>query len=122
MKFVADVNIAQKVTRLLRRAGHDVVDVKKLDPKTADTEIIKLAREESRIILTHDKDFLGLTKFPEYQVGIIVIRLNIQSASHHYKKLIELLEKQTENVLNSSLTILTEEVVDSHPYIFLQST
>ncbi len=87
MKFIADVNIASKVIRLLRQTGHDVLDIKKLDPITSDTEIIKLAREENRIILTHDKDFLGLTKFPKYQVGMIVIRLNIQNSSHHYKKL-----------------------------------
>lgn len=116
MKFIADANIASQVIRLLRQASHDVVDIKKLDPTISDTRIIKLAHKENRIILTHDKDFLGLAKFPKYQVGIIVIRLTNQNASHHYKKLSEVLEKQTEGVLSCSVTIITEESIDLYSY------
>ncbi len=116
MKFVADVNIAQKVIILLRQSGHEVLDVKKLNPLTLDTEIIKMAIRENRIILTHDKDFLGLTTFPKYHVGIIVIRLTIQNASHHYKKLKEVLEKYDEEILTNSLTILNEESINTNPF------
>jgi predicted nuclease of predicted toxin-antitoxin system len=116
MRFLADANITQKVIDLLHLAGHDVLDIKKLDQETPDIEIIKLALNENRIILTHDKDFLGLTKFPKYQVGMIVIRLKIQNATHHYKKLKFLLETKNGDTLISSLTILTEESAESYPY------
>lgn len=117
MKFIADVNIASKVINLLRQTGHDVLDIKKLNLLVSDTKIIKLARKNSRIILTHDRDFLGLAKFPKYQVGIIVIRLNIQNASHHYDKLSKALGKHSEEVLNHSLTILTEDSIELYSYI-----
>ena len=116
MKFVADVNVAQSVIKLLRQNGHNVLDIKKQDSKTPDTNIIKLASKEKRIILTHDKDFLVLTHFPKYQVGTIVIRLKKQTASHHWKKLQDLLNKRSENGLKKSLTLLTEESADSHSY------
>ena len=58
MKFVADVNITQKVIRYLRSAGHEVIDIKDLDLKMSDVEIIQLARDQKSIILSHDKDFL----------------------------------------------------------------
>ena len=116
MKFVADVNIAQSVIKLLRQNGYNVLDIKKQDPKTSDTNIIKLASKEERIILTHDKDFLVLTHFPKYQVGTIVIRLKKLTASHHWKKLQDLLNKRSEDELKKSLTLLTEESADSHPY------
>jgi len=90
MKFIADVNVAQVV--------------------------IKLASKESRIILTHDRDFLGFSKFPKYQAGIIVIRLSNQKTLNHLKKLKQLLEKDTEEVLMSSLTILTEDSIEHYPY------
>lgn len=116
MKFIADVNIAQKVIRLLRQNGHDIIDIKKRDPKTSDTNIIRLASKEKRIILTHDKDFLGLTQFPKYHVGMIVIRLKKQNASHHWKKLKNLLNTKNPDELNNSLTIITEDSANSHPY------
>ena len=116
MKFIADINIAQKVITLLNQTGHDVVDIKKLDPRTPDTSIINLALIENRIILTHDKDFLGLTKFPKYRVGVIMIRLSIQNALHHYKKLKDVLQQNDEDVLRNSLTILYEESVEVYPY------
>ena len=46
MKFIADVNIAQLIIKLLRQDSHDVLDIKSVDPETTDTKIIKLAVEE----------------------------------------------------------------------------
>lgn len=116
MKFIADVNVAQVVIKFLRQSGHDVVDIKKESSIEADIDIIMIALRESRIILTHDKDFLGLAKFPKYQVGIIVIRLSNQKTLNHLTKLKQLLEDDTEEVLVSSLTILTEGGVEHYPY------
>lgn len=75
MKFIADVNIAQLIIRKLRQDGHAVTDVKKENLSVKDTEIIKQAIQANQIILTHDRDFEGLTKYPKYQAGIIAIRL-----------------------------------------------
>lgn len=116
MKFIADVNVSQVVIKNLLQSGHDVVDIKKESPTKADTDIIKIARNEGRIILTHDKDFLGLVKFPKYQVGMIVIRLTNQSTLNHLDKLKKLLEQDTEETLLGSLTILTEDEVEHYPY------
>lgn len=116
MKFIADVNVAQAVIKFLRQSGHDVVDIKKKSFTAADIDIIKLAIRENRIILTHDKDFLGLAKFPKYQIGMIVIRLSNQKTLNHLKKLKQLLEEDTEEVLMSSLTILTEDSIEHYPY------
>ena len=116
MKFISDANIAQKVIKLLNKSEHDVIDIKKLDPTTPDVEIIKLAKKENRIILTHDRDFLGLAKFPKYKVGMIVIRLRIQNASHHYEKLKDVLVKYSTKELLDSLTIINEDSVEIYPY------
>lgn len=116
MRFLADVNIAKKVIDLLHYHDHDVLDIKKLNPRSPDTDIIKLASREKRIILTHDKDFLGLTKFPKYQVGMIVIRLDIQNATHHYEKLKDVLDNYSEDILTGSLTVVNEDSVEVLPY------
>ena len=84
--------------------------------KKADIDIIKIALKENRIILTHDKDFEGLAKFPKYQVGIIVIRLTNQKTLNHLEKLKKLLEEDTEEVLLHSLTMLTKDRIEHYPY------
>lgn len=116
MKFIADVNVARVVIKFLHQSGHDVVDIKKKSSTKADIDIIRIALNENRIILTHDKDFLGLVKFPKYQVGMIVIRLSDQKTLNHLKKLKQLLEEDAEEVLMSSLTILTEDSIEHYPY------
>lgn len=79
-------------------------------------EIILLAKQKKRIVLTRDKDFLDLVQLPQYQVAIIVIRLLDQKPKNIIRYLRNLLEYQTEEVLSSSLTILKEESADSYPY------
>ncbi len=116
MKFIADANLAQIVIKFLRQSGHDVVDIKEISSTETDVNIIKKALSEGRIILTHDKDFLGLIKFPKYQVGMIVIRLLNQKSRNHLKKLKQLLEDDSEDSLLNSLTILTEDSIEHYPY------
>lgn len=116
MKFIADVNITNLVIRYLRKKGHDVTDIKKSNPKASDLEIISIANNENRIILTHDKDFLTWTKFPKYQVGTILIRLMEQNPQHHLKKIKQLLKDKREEELMKSLTVITEGFIDSYPF------
>ena len=47
---------------------------------------------------------------------MIVIRLSNQKTRNHLKKLRQLLEEDTEEVLVSSLTILTEDSIEHYPY------
>ena len=71
MRFLADVNIPQSVIASLTEAGHDVLDIKKQKLDFKDSELIQIAKQEKRIILTRDKDFLLLAQFPKYQVPTI---------------------------------------------------
>ena len=116
MNFLADINIPQSVIDALIQLGHNVRDIKKLNLKLKDTEVIKLAEKEGRIILTKDKDFLTLTQFPKYQAATIAIRLKIQAPKYLLNHLTELLKNQSEETLKKSLTIMSEETADSHPY------
>ena len=63
MKFLTDENIAISVVKRLRNRGHDVKDVKEESLYgSPDKDIFELVKKENRIILTHDKDFIALTK------------------------------------------------------------
>ncbi|MDO8638586.1 MAG: DUF5615 family PIN-like protein [Candidatus Daviesbacteria bacterium] len=117
MKFLIDVNIPQSIIIALINQGHNILDLKKINLLAKDVEVIKLAKQESRIILTKDKDFISLTQFPKYQVPTIVIRLHNQQPAHILEHLLQLLENQKEEILNQSLTIIQEKKADSYPFL-----
>lgn len=115
MRFLADINIPQSVISYLSLNGYDVLDFKKINLLAKDTAIIKLAQDQSRIILTLDKDFIALTQFPKYQVACIVIRLKDQSPKNIVNYLDQLLKNQKKDILEQSVTIIKSNLAESHP-------
>jgi len=57
MRFLADECCDFSVVKALITAGYDVVCVSEIRPRSDDSEVIKLAVREKRIVLTEDKDF-----------------------------------------------------------------
>jgi len=72
MKFLADENCDFSVVRALRAAGHDVLAVVELSPASEDLEVIKLALEGKRILLTEDKDFGQLVHAHGHKIHSVV--------------------------------------------------
>ncbi len=116
MKFLADINIPQSVISYLLQNNHTVLDLKKVNLLAKDTEVIKLAQEEGGIILTLDKDFIGLTQFPKYHVACIVFRLKNQNSRNIVNYLNQLLNNQKTEILEKSLTIVKSDIAESHSF------
>lgn len=57
MRFLANENFPDPSIRALRDAGHDVKSIRTDAPSIADHQVIRMAQEEQRIILTFDKDY-----------------------------------------------------------------
>ena len=61
MKFLADMGISPATVLFLQELGHDAIHLAAQQLyRLPDPEIIIKAREEARIILTHDLDFSAL--------------------------------------------------------------
>jgi len=77
VKFLVDENVAASVARLLRSRGHDVKVVQQAGLAGAEDDVlIRLALDEERIIVTHDKDFGAILRYPLKQHGgVILLRL-----------------------------------------------
>ena len=75
MRFLADESCDFAVTRTLRDAGHDVVAMSEKAPGSKDSEVIGLAREDGRVLVTEDKDF-GQLIYAGGQggTGVVLIR------------------------------------------------
>lgn len=61
MRLLVDQNLAGRVAELLREAGHDAVHVRERGLQRAeDDEILRLALDEGRVIVSEDTDFGAL--------------------------------------------------------------
>lgn len=115
MKFLADVNIAQLIIRILRSNHHNVLDAKKDLLLESDIRIIVTAQKGKRIILTRDKDFIELIKLPKYQVPTIVFRVTDQKPENIKVYLERLLENTEEEILSKSLVIVKDNDTEIIP-------
>ena len=113
MKFLADVNIPLPLIRYLISRGHDVQDARVNYPHAKDITLIKFAKKENLIILTRDKDFIELTKYPKHKVPVIVIRLKNQQTVNIISHIEALFANISEDSLMRSITIVSEEKADS---------
>lgn len=60
-KFLIDHNVPKSVSVFLKNKKFDVKLVKEVDSEMTDLQVVKLARKEKRIIVSNDKDFIGLS-------------------------------------------------------------
>lgn len=81
MKFITDVSIPTAIVELLRGSGHDVLRVRDLQMDRADdADIMARARDEGRIVVTHDIDFGDLLAASGDRLpSVIVLRVHAGS-------------------------------------------
>ncbi|WP_159726637.1 DUF5615 family PIN-like protein [Methylosinus sp. Ce-a6] len=77
MRFLADENFPGAAVSALRAAGHDVSWVSERSPGAKDTDVLVMAEDEERILLTFDKDFgeLAWSAGLSAACGIMLFRL-----------------------------------------------
>lgn len=75
MRFLADESCDFAVVKALRNAGHNVTAITEISPGAEDEAVLVLARSETRILLTEDKDF-GLLAYAggRQTSGVVLIR------------------------------------------------
>ena len=83
MKFLADENVDKPIVERLRKDGNVVIYVAEVEPSISDDEVIKLANQESALLLTEDKDF-GELIYRQGRIfnGVVLIRLAGLSLQH----------------------------------------
>ncbi len=76
LRFIVDVGVSKKVEQYLRDTGCDVTAVREVNPRASDSEMLKLAVEDSRIVMTMDKDFGELVyRLGKAHAGVLVLRM-----------------------------------------------
>lgn len=75
IRFLADESCDFGIVKALRTAGYDVIAVVEICPSASDREVLRVAVEEDRILITEDSDF-GEWVFAhgEKMKGVLFIR------------------------------------------------
>lgn len=99
INFLIDVGVSKKVENYLDEEGFNVKAVRDVDPSMTDSEIIKLAFKEDRIIITMDKDFGELVYHSSMDhSGIILLRLEDATSQEKLKITKEILAKYSDKL------------------------
>jgi predicted nuclease of predicted toxin-antitoxin system len=77
VKIKVDENIGRSGAALLRNAGHDVVTVREQGlAGAADEVVFQACLEEGRTLITLDRDFGQIPRFPPKQTaGVVILEL-----------------------------------------------
>ncbi|MFH0813726.1 MAG: DUF5615 family PIN-like protein [Pseudomonadota bacterium] len=106
MRFLADECCDYAVVRALRAAGYDVLSVTDLSPRANDSEIMKLALQEKRLLLTEDKDFGRLVYAQGQKVlGVIFLRFPLSARKQIAKDVLKLVKQQEDKLGGCFVTV-----------------
>ncbi len=106
VRFLADESCDFVIVRALRAAGHDVTAVAEIALGAEDSEVIELAVNEGRILLTEDKDF-GTLVFAQGQdsAGVFLLRFPISARMAIAADVVQLVEERGEKLLGCFVTL-----------------
>ncbi len=117
IKFFADVNIERLIIDGLLTQGYDVKSFLNFDKHADDSEIIRIAEKESRILLTNDKDFGELIyrqRLVSY--GVILFRLKSQEEVKKFELLKEKVLTLDEEKIVKKFIVISDRKVRILPY------
>jgi len=101
MKFLLDANVELRLAHLLTAEGHDVKTIALDYPANLkDYEVLSLALQKQRILITNDSDFGELIiRQQRRHHGVILFRLkNTHDISLKFRLLKEMLRKHKANL------------------------
>lgn len=108
MKFLADEGVDRQVVELLRETGHDVLYVAELDPGISDENVLEIANDEQRKLLTADKDFGELVYRQKLLMnGVILSRLSGLTPESKARTLIKAIENHAEDLSPETFAVVT---------------
>ena len=111
MKFVVDESTGKGVAKFLKEEDYDTVYIGTDDKGIEDSEIMKKAVEENRIIITNDKDFGELAiRQKRKSKGILILRLQIETPENKIKTIKNVLEEHKDK-LENNLVIAKENQI-----------
>jgi len=108
MRFLTDENVFVPMVDVLRKLGHDVLDVKEVKMIGAsDEEIYQYGLDEGRTLITMDLDYSNILIYRlGTHYGIVILKLfqlTVEGATRIFRRFIETID---ESQIKGALTIV----------------
>jgi predicted nuclease of predicted toxin-antitoxin system len=111
MKLLADENFPKTSYRLLADLGYDIIHIGNTHPSIDDVDVMRMAIESDRLILTFDSDFGTLIyKFGFRPIGLIYFRYDFETP-HLLAKNVDNYLQSTEIELIGVITVIEKESI-----------
>jgi predicted nuclease of predicted toxin-antitoxin system len=111
MRFLVDECTGPAVAQWLRSLDHEVFSVFDDAKGITDEEVLKLAFDENRILITNDKDFGELIyreKLSHH--GVVLMRLDDERSTNKISVLSQLLHNYSEKLADAFVTVTETKV------------
>lgn len=107
MKFLLDVCAASlRLRKSLPAQGHDALSAMETNPRVTDEELLALAMEESRALVTEDKDF-GELVFVRRLPHPCILRFGGMTLAEKVTAMQELIDRHGEEIGKGALIVVT---------------
>jgi len=115
MRFLADESCDFAIVHALRANGYDVLAVSEIIPRAEDSDVIRLAVREKRILLTEDKDFGRLAySHGQKTLGVIFLRYPTSVRKQIAKDVVKLVKRQGESLIGGFITVQPGRIRITH--------
>lgn len=116
MKFLANENIPLATIRLLREQGHDVKSISEESAGITDREVLEIAADENRIVVTFDSDYGELVFFAGFPAPPSVLYLRFEPTSpEEPAEMIQSLLVSDETILAGYFVVLDRSTIRRRP-------
>jgi predicted nuclease of predicted toxin-antitoxin system len=111
IKFLADANIEKGIVEYLRTMQYDVKWVPEYNATLSDTQLLRIANKEKRILITNDKDFGELIFLQKkLTTGIILFRIKGQKTSAKIHLIKRIFQYFNEKLLHHFIVITSHKI------------
>ena len=116
MRFLVDESCDYSIVRELRAAGYDIAEIRIISPGASDNEVIEVANNEARILLTEDKDF-GQLFFAssDKPPGVILIRFPANARKNITQSIIKFINDNAVKIKGNFVVIQPGRIRISKP-------
>jgi len=107
MRLLLDQDVYAVTARFLRGLNHDVVTAADIGrSRAADEDLLAIAQEQERILLTRDRDSGGLVFVRDFGAGVIYLRSEPSAIRAVHEELKRVLQSYTEEDLQKAFVVV----------------
>ncbi|HEY6011966.1 MAG TPA: DUF5615 family PIN-like protein [Nitrospirota bacterium] len=109
MKFFLDQDVYAATVRFLRGLGHDVATAAEEGcSRASDAELLQIAREQGRILVTRDRDYGSLVFVQGSGSGVMYLRILPSTINSVHQEIEAALRAHTEEELNKAFVVIEQ--------------